>query len=99
MSRKQLVDPFEHRLGARGAADRQHLRKDRTVWTWRDQSALDNRLDLGCEEELVIDLCPVQRLHAKAIAHEKQPTLASVPNAEREHPAEAMHAVVAPLLV
>src|SRR5262249_28547924 len=99
MSRKELVDPFEHRLDPRGTARREHLGKHRAVWTWCDQSALENRLDLGCEEQPVINERPVQRLHPKAIACEKQPTLADIPDAEGEHSTESVHALVAPLLV
>ena len=42
---------------------------------------------------------PVERLDAEAIAREQQPPPRRVPDREREHAAEALDAVVAPLLV
>ena len=41
----------------------------------------------------------IERLDPVAIARQEQPPRAGVPQAEREHPVEPRHAVVAPLLV
>ena len=71
----------------------------------RDKAALENRLDLGREDEPLAafhargDTAPVKRFLPHAVAREKQSPPPGVPEREGEHAAEPQHAVVAPLLV
>ena len=97
--RHQPADSTEERLIRRQVARRQELRERRLVGASLDESALEDRLDLRSEEEPAADDRPVKGLDAQAIAREQKPPLRRVPDREREHAAEAMHAVVSPLLV
>ena len=64
-----------------------------------DEAAGEDGLDLGAEDQAVVADGPVERLDAEPVAREQQPPARGVPDGEREHAAEAVHAVVAPLLV
>ena len=96
---QQLVDAAEQRLRAGDVARAEHLGQHRLVGLRLDQAAGEDRLDLRSEEQRVAGARPVERLDAEAIADQQQPALRRVPDREREHAAEAVHAVVAPLLV
>ena len=53
--------------------------------------------EFGAENELpVIQIGVIQRLHAEAVAHQKESLLVTVPQRERKHAAKAMHAGFAP---
>ena len=71
----------------------------RFVGLGANQAAREDRLDLGAEEQPVAGERPVERLDAEAVAREQQAPPRRVPDREREHAAEALDAVVAPLLV
>jgi hypothetical protein len=77
----------------------QDLGEDRRVGDRFDQFARQNRLDLGAKQQRIARARPVQRLDAEPIAHEQKALSAHIPEREREHPAEPLHTVVAPLLV
>ena len=65
----------------------------------RDEAALEDGLDLGREEQPIAIARPVERLDPEAIASDEQTAPARIPDREREHAAEVVDAVVAPLLV
>ena len=42
----------------------------------------DNSLHLGRKDEITVNKCEIERLHADAIARKRQRTVSSVPNTE-----------------
>ena len=59
----------------------------------------EERLQLRPERELVVGQAVVQRLDPEAVASENQAVTARVPDRDREHAAQRMHKIEAPLLV
>ena len=99
VTRQQLVDALEQRLRAGEIPRGQQFRQPVLVRAGLDEPAREDRLDLRGEEQAVAGTRPVERLDAEPIAGEQQPPRRRVPDREREHAAEAVDAVVAPLLV
>jgi hypothetical protein len=65
----------------------------------RDRGMREQRLDLGSAEEPVRPVVIVQRLDAEPVARGEQSAASSVPDDEREHPVQPIHAGFALLLV
>ena len=95
----QPIDPLEQRFGARQVSRAEQLGQRALVRLGANQAALEDRLDLGSEEQPVAGHRPVERLDAEAVAREQQPPPRRVPDREREHAAQVLDARVAPLLV
>src|SRR5262245_56531028 len=55
-----------------------------------------NRLDLRTEQETAVGLCPIDWLHAEAVARNSERSLVSVPNSEGKHAVEAAQNTQAP---
>ena len=60
---------------------------------------LEQRLDLGCEQEVVADLGVVDRLDAVAVAGQHELAARSVPDGEGEHAVQSLERSKAPFLV
>src|SRR5260221_12229874 len=60
---------------------------------------LEKRLDLGSEMQLAPALADEERLFAEAVARHEEVVAARVPDRKREHPAQALDAALAPMLV
>ena len=58
MSGEKLVDPFEHRLGARRAAGREDFGKHRAIRSRRDEPTLQDGFDLGGKQQPIVCECP-----------------------------------------
>src|SRR5262249_41852441 len=99
MAGEQLVDSFKQRVCPRGTTRRKDFREGGVIRARRDETALENRLDLGGEEQTVAGKRPIQRLHAKTVARKQQPARNGVPQGEGTQPAELMDAVVTPFFV
>src|SRR6266852_4567678 len=54
---------------------------------------LEQRAELGTENQLAVHLCVKQRLLAHAVARQKQRLGSLVPNCKREHAAQMLRAV------
>ncbi len=99
MRRRQLRNRAIDRVRA-GHVGQREVRVERVrAPCARHVGILEDGLDLRSEGDAGRGHRVVERLHAEPIAHEQQPAVRLVPQREREHPAEAIHRAVAPLLV
>ena len=99
VSRQQFVNTTEQRVLTGDRPSAEHFGQEGFVRLRFHQSTGENRLDLRSEQQGAVRPAPVERLDAEPIAHEQEPPLRRVPDREREHAAEALDALVAPLLV
>ena len=65
----------------------------------RHQTGGQDRLDLGCEQEMLADLAIEQRLLPHMIARQEQRPVVLVPDRKSEHAAEMLDALGAVVLV
>ena len=95
----RLVDAAKQRVLAGGVARAEHLGQHGLIGFRLDQPAGEDRLHLRSEQQRARGPGPVERLDAEAIAHEQETALRGVPDREREHAAEPVHALLAPLFI
>ncbi len=96
---QQLVDALEQGALARRVSRAEHFGENGQIRGGLDEPAGQNRLDLRSEHEDVLSPRPVQWFHAEPIAREQQASSLRIPEREREHSTEPVHAVGAPFLV
>src|SRR6202007_1959249 len=65
----------------------------------REPRLAEQRLELGGEGELATRDAVVQGLDPEAVAGEHKPAVASIPDGDREHPAERLDEGGAPLFI
>ena len=97
--RRQLVDPFEHRVRRRDVPERVIQRKGLSVYASRLIGKLQQRLDLRREPKLALDLGPEERLLARSIAREHQAATRIIPDREAKHPFQSRDRAGAKALV
>src|SRR5215467_122211 len=99
MRRRQLPDRLIDGLWRRHVLKRQiRVQRVRTPFL-RNLRILEQRLDLGAEDDARRQQRVEQGFDAEAIANQQQTAARRVPQREREHSAEARHRQLAPLLV
>ena len=94
MPGRQLADLAEDReRGGNGVGRQERLERVEV------EVALRQRVELGGERELAVDVAVVERLDPEAVAREHEPLAARVPDRDREHPAQPLREPEIPLLV
>jgi hypothetical protein len=97
MAGRQLVSRAVDRSRIRHVAEREVVFDRRRIDLERQAAMGQQRLQLRAEHELTVaQVGVVKRLDAEAVAREEQRLLALVPDGEREHAAQALHAGLAP---
>ena len=97
--RAELQDVPEHRARRARVGEREEVVQRVAIDRRLHQARREDRLHLGCRDEVVRRPRPVERLDAHAVAREKEPAARAVPEREGEHPAHPVHHGVAVLLV
>src|SRR5262249_6881002 len=95
----QLAYAAEERARPGNVAVRQVVPDGAQVGGRLDARDEQQRLDLGREVQVFAALMEEQRLLAEAVAREDHASLSRVPDREREHAAQAMDDLLAPLLI
>ena len=94
VSGRQLADLAEDReRGGNGVGRQERLERVEV------EVALRQRVELGGERELPVDVAVVERLDPEPVACEHEPLAARVPDRDREHPAQPLREPEIPLLV
>ena len=93
--RRKLPDLAEDRVRGRRVAEREVVVEGRPVERARDGRMTEERLRLRGEQEQSSPVPVVERLLAQPITREEQPPLGAVPDREREHAAQPLHARLA----
>ena len=99
MSRRQLVDTFEHRQRRIDHAQREVLIERREIHLRLRRLEREQSLDLRCARESMTAAAVVQRLLAEMIARREQPAALRVPQHKCKHPAQVPQQIVAVPLV
>ena len=82
---RQFVNAAIDRVGGRHVAEAQ-VRQERVAIELRRPAPVGaQRLELGAEQQPSVELGPVERLDAEAVAHEIKRPFAPVPKRHREH--------------
>src|SRR5688572_13450089 len=83
----ELANSFERRIRG-GNVAKSEIRLDRApIEAVFNEANLEERLQLGSENDLRVGSRHIQRLDAESIAREQQPTLARVPQRKCKHAA------------
>ena len=99
VARRELADPREDGVGGGHVLEREVVLEGRPVELSRTGRVLEERLQLGAEQQRAVELGVVQRLLAEPVPCEQQAPPPRVPDGEGEHPVQALRAVDARLLV
>ena len=100
MRRGQLVHALEERLLGGGILQREIRQKRVRIDFLHELRVVEEALDLTAEDHPAVrDGIVVERLDAEDVARAHQAAALFVPDDERVHAAQAVHEVVAPLLI
>jgi hypothetical protein len=99
MAGRKLGDPIEERLAPEWSAGEQVIGDASMVGSAANVRIGEQRLDLGCANELPGVRVIVERLDTHPIACAEQHVATPVPQHEAEHPVELFHAALTHLLV
>jgi hypothetical protein len=99
MPGQQLTDAAKERVFARDRTCAQELGQGGPIRLGLDQPAGEDGLDFRRKQERGAGHAPIERRYAQAIPNQEEAAAARVPDRKREHAAESVHALLAPLLV
>jgi hypothetical protein len=94
VTREQLPDLAEDRERPRDRVEREERVERVEV-----DLALRQRVELGRERELAVDVAVVERLDPEAVAREHELLLPRIPDRDGEHPAQPLEEAETPLFV
>ena len=96
---RQLVDPLEDRPRRQRRPEGEDVIETERIDLARHTRMREQRLDLGGEQQLIVELRVKQRAYAEPIAREEQRAVARAPDRERPLPVELAHGVSAEVFV